>query len=161
MALFIIYGTTQSPLVSLSLFTTRSKEEAHHQYKNIVQQFSCHSKHSYLSVNGPVISSHSDNKEIKHNLLHSAKTKGVLSTQGVKVWSQVWLNRLWSLQKKFAICISCRLQFIKLKETFWISKASTRHFTYGQQSAGSKDQVVFSVILSQIKKKLSNLEYGS
>ena len=28
-------------------------------YKNIVQQFSCHSKHSYLSVNGPHhISSH-------------------------------------------------------------------------------------------------------
>lgn len=35
---------------------TRFKEEAHHQYKNIVQQFSCHSKHSYLSVNGPVTS---------------------------------------------------------------------------------------------------------
>lgn len=33
---------------------TRFRGEAHLQYKNIVQQFSCHSKHSYLSFNGPV-----------------------------------------------------------------------------------------------------------
>lgn len=35
---------------------TRFRGEAHLQYKNIVQQFSCHSKHSYLSFNGPVTS---------------------------------------------------------------------------------------------------------
>lgn len=35
---------------------TRFRDEAHLQYKNIVQQFSCHSKHSYLSFNGPVTS---------------------------------------------------------------------------------------------------------
>lgn len=35
---------------------TRFRDEAHVQYKNIVQQFSCHSKHSYLSFNGPVTS---------------------------------------------------------------------------------------------------------
>lgn len=55
------------------------KDEAHHQYKNIVQQFSCHSKHSYLSVNGPVISAAiqiKKKKKQKHNLLHKAKRKG-------------------------------------------------------------------------------------
>lgn len=35
---------------------TRFTDEAHLQYKNIVQQFSCHSEHSYLSFNGPVTS---------------------------------------------------------------------------------------------------------
>lgn len=42
-ALFIVRGT-------------HHRSQAHYQYKNIVQQFSCHSKHSYLSVNGPVTS---------------------------------------------------------------------------------------------------------
>lgn len=69
-----------------SLFThrwsshrTRFKEEAHLQYKNIVQQFSCHSKHSYLSVNGPVTSAAiQKNKQTptQHNLLPKAKIRG-------------------------------------------------------------------------------------
>lgn len=41
-------------------------DKAHPQYKNIVQQFSCHSKHSYLSVKWPSrISSHSHKKRKK------------------------------------------------------------------------------------------------
>lgn len=43
---------------------TRFRDEAHLQYKNIVQQFSCHSKHSYLSFNGHV-SGHSGKKPPK------------------------------------------------------------------------------------------------
>lgn len=35
---------------------TRFKDNAHCRYKNIVQLFSCHSKHSFLSTNGPVTS---------------------------------------------------------------------------------------------------------
>lgn len=59
-------GKQEAGLVSLfivvALFThqssswTRLRDEAHLRYKNIVQQFSCHSKHSYLSFDGPVTS---------------------------------------------------------------------------------------------------------
>lgn len=60
---------------------TRFKDEAHLQYKNIVQQSSCHSKHSYLSINGPVTSAaiqimQKHKQKTEHNLLHRAKIKG-------------------------------------------------------------------------------------
>ena len=62
-ALFIVRGT-------------HHRSQAHYQYKNIVQQFSCHSKHSYLSVNGPVTSAAIQiKKKKKHNLLHKKKKK--------------------------------------------------------------------------------------
>lgn len=53
---------------------TRFKEEAHQQYKNIVQHFSCHSKHSYLSVNGPVTSAAI---QIKTNIKKSKDKRGI------------------------------------------------------------------------------------
>lgn len=55
---------------------TRFRDEAHLQYKNRVQQFSCHSKHSYLSFNGPVTSAaiQKTNKQTKRqNQLYKAK----------------------------------------------------------------------------------------
>ncbi len=70
---------------------TRFKEEAHNQYKNIVQQFSCHSKHSYLSVNGPVTSAAIQIKKQQHNLLHKAKIKGGIDhISGLHVFSHLW-----------------------------------------------------------------------
>lgn len=44
---------------------TRFRDEAHLQYKNIVQQFSCHSKHSYLSFNDPITSAATQKKKKK------------------------------------------------------------------------------------------------
>lgn len=50
---------------------TRFRDKAHLQYKNIVQQFSCHSKHSYLSFNDPVTSAATQKKKTEKNP-HSA-----------------------------------------------------------------------------------------
>lgn len=67
----------------------RGEEEAHHQYKNIVQQFSCHSKHSYLSVNGPVTSAAIQITNKKHNPLHLANIRrGVDLGSGLQILAQ-------------------------------------------------------------------------
>lgn len=73
-------------------------EEAHHQYKNIVQQFSCHSKHSYLSVNGPVTSAAIQKKkqQKKDNLLHNKdkKKKGGSDHTSVCMFPLIFTQKL-------------------------------------------------------------------
>lgn len=64
-------------------FTHRERRGSSSIQKYIVQQFSCHSKHSYLSVNGPVASAAI---QIKYNKKTSAATQSKEKGRWPRQW---------------------------------------------------------------------------